>query len=113
MLYFNCYKSNGTLLSLDEIWKLFNDLNKTNLDMLTTVTQMEHPFLFKPFFALHPCKTDVLLGTLAKRFDILFNEESKSQLIFFFSSKNKIISFLSVIGPAVHLNLSLEYGKFC
>lgn len=93
-LYFNCYKSNGTLLSLEEIWQLFNDENKSNLEMLTTLTQMEHPFLFKPFFALHPCKTDELLGILSK-------------------SKNKIISFLSVVGPAVHLNLSLEYGKFC
>lgn len=87
-------------MTLDEAWMLFNEAVLTDYDnssnkkqkMLTVLTQMEHPVLFKPFFTLHPCRTAGLLGKLPL-------------------SENKVLSYISTIGPAVHLNLDLRYAK--
>lgn len=87
----------GSLLTLDEAWTIFNDLgpkhsNSIQQNMLNVLTQMEHPVLFKPFLTLHPCRIAEVLQTLP-------------------NSQNKVLSFLSIYGPTVYLTLDLEYAK--
>lgn len=60
--------------------------------MLSILTQVEHPVLFKPFFALHPCRTAELLSKMTR-------------------SQNKVLTFISTVGPFIHLNLDLDYAK--
>ncbi|XP_058813491.1 ubiquitin-like-conjugating enzyme ATG10 [Topomyia yanbarensis] len=90
VLYFNVYKSDGTVLSLEEAWSGFLALESSE-QLHQTLTQMEHPVLFRPFLALHPCQTAQVLGNTSK-------------------SKNRIVSFISSYGPVVNLNLSLDYA---
>lgn len=91
------YVSDGSLLSLDEAWRMFDDpiqgkdAYKT-LPMTKILTQMEHPIQFKPYLALHPCQTAELLSN-------------------FPSSKNKVLSFLSSIAPAINLSFDLRYAN--
>lgn len=80
----------GTLIELDEAWEIFNGDYKPD-KMLSTLTQMEHPLLFKPFFMLHPCNTEKFLSN--------FDE-----------STNKVITFLSTVGPNISLTMDLKYG---
>ncbi|XP_058446235.1 ubiquitin-like-conjugating enzyme ATG10 [Malaya genurostris] len=92
VLYFNVHKSNGTLLKLEEAWAGFRQLSSESSEQLHQIlTQMEHPVLFKPFLALHPCQTSNVLCNLRK-------------------SNNLIVSFISSFGPFINLNLSLEYS---
>ncbi|XP_031619713.1 ubiquitin-like-conjugating enzyme ATG10 isoform X2 [Contarinia nasturtii] len=93
-LCFNAYKSNGSLLTLDEAWKIFNDFgplksNPIQQNMLNILTQMEHPILFKPFLTLHPCRIAEVLHSLPH-------------------SQNKVLSFLSSYGPTIYLTFDLE-----
>lgn len=83
----------GGLMSLEDCWELFKVTIKsyTRQEMLSILTQTEHPLLFKPFHCLHPCKTAEILGQTS-------------------NSKNKLVTFLSVFGPYVHLELSARYG---
>lgn len=90
MLCFNAWHTNGSLLTLEECWKVFN-INQEG-DALNILTQMEHPILFRPFYTLHPCKTPELLGDTSE------------------NSKNPIVSWLSSVGPCVKLNIDLCYA---
>lgn len=88
----------GSLLSLDEAWKIFNDLNPTESEaiqqnMLKILTQMEHPILFRPFLTLHPCRIAEVLQSLPH-------------------SQNKVLSFLSIYGSTVYLTFDLKYAQF-
>ncbi|EDS42639.1 conserved hypothetical protein [Culex quinquefasciatus] len=92
VLYFNVFKSDGTLLRLEEAWSGFTELAGESREQLRqTLTQMEHPALFKPFLGLHPCKTANVLRALP-------------------DSQNVIVSFLSIYGPYVNLELDPRYG---
>lgn len=87
--------SDGALINLEDSWKLFNATIKsyTRQEMLSILTQMDHPLLFKPFLCLHPCKTAEILGQTS-------------------DSQNKLVTFLSVFGPYVRLKLSAKYGMY-
>lgn len=87
----------GSMMTLDEAWTAFNDpIHGRNcsehMQMTTILTQMEHPILFRPFLTLHPCRIAELLQCLP-------------------NSVNKVLSFLSTIGPAVHLKFDLKYAE--
>lgn len=57
VLYLNVSRSNGSLLSYNHLYQLFGlDSNTDAADMI--FTQQEHPVLQRPFFFLHPCKTN-------------------------------------------------------
>lgn len=62
-------------------------------EMLNIITQAEHPMLFKPFFLLHPCKVHEILANFPQ-------------------SKNFILTFLTLFGPSVQLDMSPDYDKF-
>lgn len=84
-------------MTLDEAWAAFSDpifgrSGSKHMPMTTILTQMEHPILFRPFLTLHPCRIAELLHCLP-------------------NSDNKVLTFLSTIGPAVHLNFDLKYAE--
>ncbi|KAL9695633.1 hypothetical protein quinque_014918 [Culex quinquefasciatus] len=89
VLYFNVFKRNpaaarGSLVGFTEL------AGESREQLRQTLTQMEHPALFKPFLGLHPCKTANVLGALP-------------------DSQNAIVSFLSIYGPYVNLELDPRY----
>lgn len=94
VLCFNGYKPDGTLLTLDEAWRLFNDTTGTTTTsaMPAVLTEMDHPMLFTPFHTLHPCRTAELLGAIG-------------------GGGNRVLSFLSTLGPYVNLHMDLRYGQ--
>uniref|UniRef100_A0A336KKK8 Ubiquitin-like-conjugating enzyme ATG10 n=1 Tax=Culicoides sonorensis TaxID=179676 RepID=A0A336KKK8_CULSO len=96
VIYFNVVKiDTGQLLSLEEFKEIFvnkNDLDATKMDLYSVLTQMEHPLKFRPFLVLHPCKTEEVLRN-------------------FLDSRNKVLTFISLYGPFIFLNLELDYGK--
>jgi len=91
VLYFNISHLNGSLLSLDDIWKLF--LHKKNSNMYETITQQEHPILQRPFFVLHPCHTENLLRQVTDQ-----------------SAKKRFLFWLSIYGQSIGLPLSIHYA---
>lgn len=85
------------MMTLDEAWSAFNDpihgrSGSKYMEMTTILTQMEHSILFRPFLTLHPCRIAEFLHLLP-------------------NSENKVLSFLSTIGPAVHLKFDLKYAE--
>ncbi|EAT37838.1 AAEL010209-PA [Aedes aegypti] len=93
VLYFNAYKSDGTMLQLEEAWQGFRDLASESREQLRrTLTQMEHPILFRPFLALHPCQTAQVLSNVAT------------------GCGNLLVAFISSYGPFVNLNLDVRYA---
>ncbi|KFO37253.1 Ubiquitin-like-conjugating enzyme ATG10 [Fukomys damarensis] len=62
-------------------------------------SHQEHPILGQPFFVLHPCKTTEFMAPVLK------NSQEINRTI------NYITSWLSVVGPAVGLNVPLSYAK--
>ncbi|XP_031344988.1 ubiquitin-like-conjugating enzyme ATG10 [Photinus pyralis] len=90
VLCFNAWKTDGSLLTIEECWKQFNFANADY--KYNTLTQMEHPLLMRPFITLHPCKTSELIGTLMK-------------------SNNLVVSWLSAVGPVVGLDVSSCYAS--
>lgn len=87
----------GSLMTFDEAWSTFNDpiygrCGGHRMQMTTVLTQMEHPILFRPFLTVHPCRIAELLHCLPH-------------------SENKVLTFLSTIGPAVHLQFDLKYAS--
>lgn len=94
VLYFKGFRNDGKPINLEDAWKIFkNPLadNKSQSTMLSILTQSDHPVLFTPFLGLHPCRTAELLNQMGV-------------------SENSILTFLSLMGPFVKLNLKNEYG---
>ncbi|XP_034478981.1 ubiquitin-like-conjugating enzyme ATG10 [Drosophila innubila] len=91
VLYFQAHKSDGSLLDLEATWKTFMPETQRS-ELYQMLTQMEHPVLFRPFMAFHPCRTTEILAQFGK------------------PSRNLLITFISLYGPYVQLNLSNAYG---
>ncbi|EDV37802.1 uncharacterized protein Dana_GF13639 [Drosophila ananassae] len=91
MLFLQAHRSDGSLLDLDAVWQLF--MPETNSeDLYQILTQMDHPVLFRPFMALHPCRTAEVLKQFGE------------------PSKNQVLTFISLYGPKVQLHLQNAYG---
>lgn len=86
----------GSSITLEEAWNIFNNGNTyTNNHLMTSIlTQMEHPVLFKPFLTLHPCRTAEILKATPK-------------------SRNKVLTFVSSVGPAIQLTMDIKYADYC
>ncbi|KAJ8932776.1 hypothetical protein NQ314_014480 [Rhamnusium bicolor] len=93
VICFKVWKHDGLLFSLEEYWEFNQDLKEHN--MYDTLTQLDHPVLCQPFLTLHPCRTQEIIQPFLE------------------NSKNPVISWLSVVGLFVHLNLLEEYLKNC
>ncbi|XP_071447190.1 ubiquitin-like-conjugating enzyme ATG10 [Hetaerina americana] len=95
VLYFNAWRSNGELLSLEEIWNEVHESLKPEdtRALWELITQQEHPVLGKPFFQVHPCRTAKFLISLRE-----------------VAGRNVLVPWLSSLGPLVNLNLDLSYA---
>lgn len=98
VLYFRGYRSDGQLLLFKEIEK---DLPASSSKVLTEskwtfITQMEHPYMKRPWFMLHPCGTNELMRLLLQG-DKLADEKY-------------MISWLSVVGQVVGIKVPLQMG---
>ncbi|XP_005008081.1 ubiquitin-like-conjugating enzyme ATG10 isoform X1 [Cavia porcellus] len=101
VLYFRASFSDGRPLTLQDIWDGVHECYKTRLlqGPWDTITQQEHPILGQPFFVLHPCKTAEFMTPVLK------NSQKINRDI------NYVTSWLSMVGPAVGLNVPLSYAK--
>jgi len=61
-------------------------------DLYQILTQMDHPVLFRPFMALHPCRTAEVLKQFGQ------------------TSSNQVLTFISLYGPHIKLNLQNAFG---
>ncbi|XP_072025034.1 ubiquitin-like-conjugating enzyme ATG10 isoform X3 [Amphiura filiformis] len=103
VLYFTACKSDGKLLSLDEVWQAIPEYYQTRLQhqRWTFITQQEHPYLGRPFFQLHPCHTaDLMHAVLPQGTDST-------------KRSNYLVTWLSSVGPVVGLSLPLVYSQLC
>lgn len=94
VLYFNCYKENGSLLSLEELWKTIPFVHQSQIadKQWTTLTQTQHPLLGFPFFHLHPCHTEDLMRACQRP-----------------RGCNYIMNWLSSVGPIANVDLPVDY----
>ncbi|XP_027401489.1 ubiquitin-like-conjugating enzyme ATG10 isoform X3 [Bos indicus x Bos taurus] len=100
VLYFRASFLDGRPLALKDIWEGVHECYKMRLlqGPWDTITQQEHPILGQPFFVLHPCKTSEFMTPVLK------NSQKINRNV------NYITSWLSMVGPAVGLNLPLSYA---
>ncbi|XP_066474286.1 ubiquitin-like-conjugating enzyme ATG10 isoform X2 [Tiliqua scincoides] len=101
VLYFRACFLDGKSLTLDEIWNGVNECYRERLwqGPWDTITQQEHPLLGQTFFVLHPCRTNEFMSS------VLSSSRKENRCT------NYIISWLSIVGPVVGLNLPLSYAK--
>nr|XP_045587118.1 ubiquitin-like-conjugating enzyme ATG10 [Procambarus clarkii] len=99
-LYFNAWNSAGKLLTLEEVWGLVHSHFSEQIlnNKWESLTQKEHPLLGRPFFQLHPCHTAKLMSQVKSE------HQCNSRL-----SSRYIVSWLSMFGPVVGLELPLNY----
>ncbi|XP_059149447.1 ubiquitin-like-conjugating enzyme ATG10 isoform X2 [Physella acuta] len=98
VLYFNVFKKDGKLLSLEDVWKLcpVSYQKYMNENKWATLSQQEHPLLGRPYFQLHPCHTSDLMS------QIMTNTKT-------YNIKNYLATWLSTVGPLVGLSISPAY----
>ncbi|SPP75569.1 ubiquitin-like-conjugating enzyme ATG10 [Drosophila guanche] len=91
MLLFQAHRSDGSLLDLEATWRVFMP-DTASKDLYQMLTQTDHPVLFRPFMALHPCRTAEVLDQFGE------------------PSANRVLTFISLYGPHVQLQLANAYG---
>ncbi|XP_050087259.1 ubiquitin-like-conjugating enzyme ATG10 [Anopheles aquasalis] len=92
VLYLNVQDSRGKILNLQSAWKLLGALKGFGATgIYQALTQTEHPFLYRPYLCIHPCKTQDIFDSLP-------------------STKQPIVTFLSTYGPLVKLDIDPRYG---
>ncbi|KAI3900913.1 hypothetical protein MKW98_026480 [Papaver atlanticum] len=106
VLYSRGYRSDGQILTLDEIER---DLPANSLKVLreskwTFITQEEHPLLNRPWYTLHPCGTSEWMKLLFLGGYSQAKGGSSSCSVM----QQYLVSWLSVVGQAVGLNVPLE-----
>ncbi|XP_053739645.1 ubiquitin-like-conjugating enzyme ATG10 [Synchiropus splendidus] len=99
VLYFRTSTLEGRSLSLEEVCNSVHPSFRTRLQLspLNTITQQEHPVLGQPFFMLHPCRTEEFMKPIVM--------EAHNQK----RSMNYVVTWLSVVGPLVGLDVPLKY----
>lgn len=94
VMYFNIWGMNGKILSLEDVWTLLGKKLGVSHENWSFVTQQEHSILGKPFYHLHPCHTAE------------FMEKFQGTAL-----KNYVACWLSIVGPAVGLDVELSYAS--
>ncbi|XP_029931293.1 ubiquitin-like-conjugating enzyme ATG10 [Myripristis murdjan] len=100
VLYFRAFTLEGRSLSLDEVWSCVPPQYRARLQQSpwNTITQQEHPLLGQPFFLVHPCRTDELMRPVM--------QAAQQQLRWV----NYVVTWLSMVGPLVGLEMPLSYA---
>lgn len=88
VLYFLAWHSTGQLLTVEEVWKIAPPCD----DTYSYITQIDHPVLARPFFELHPCRTEQLMA---------LTQTDKHRYL---------VSWLSSLGRDVGLSLDIRYA---
>ncbi len=113
VLYLNVSKSNGCLLTHDELYEYFklaksSDSSNSIYDLI--ITQQEHPLLFKPFYFVHPCKTADWMSIISeKKMDEEGEENVKSEDLAVHLD-NYTLTWLSFVFSSFKINLDTKYG---
>nr|XP_020441130.1 ubiquitin-like-conjugating enzyme ATG10 isoform X1 [Monopterus albus]XP_020441132.1 ubiquitin-like-conjugating enzyme ATG10 isoform X1 [Monopterus albus] len=99
VLYFRASTLEGRSLSLEEMWNSVHPNFRLRLQNspFTTITQQEHPLLGQPFFMLHPCRTEEFMRP------VLQAAQDQHRPL------NYVLTWLSVVGPLVGLDVPLKY----
>lgn len=100
VLYFRASTLGGRSLSLEEVWSSIHPNFRLHLQScpLDAVSQQEHPLLGQPFFFLHPCRTEAFMRPVVEA------AQYHSRPV------NYVLSWLSVVGPVVGLDVPLQYS---
>ncbi|XP_030257563.1 ubiquitin-like-conjugating enzyme ATG10 isoform X2 [Sparus aurata] len=101
VLYFRASTLQGRSLSLEEVWSSVHPNFRLRLQNspLNTISLQEHPLLGQPFFMLHPCRTEEFMRPV-----LLAAQEQHRPV-------NYVLSWLSVVGPVVGLDVTLRYSQ--
>uniref|UniRef100_A0A3P9KZM7 Ubiquitin-like-conjugating enzyme ATG10 n=1 Tax=Oryzias latipes TaxID=8090 RepID=A0A3P9KZM7_ORYLA len=101
VLYFRASTLEGRSLTLEDVWRSVHPNYRLGLQSrpLDAITQQEHPFLGQAFFYLHPCRTEEFMKPLLQ----MARDQNRPV--------NYVLSWLSVVGPMVGLEVSLECLK--
>ena len=108
MLFFTATDHSGKLVPLRDIWKFVSPFHITKGAGLEweSVTQQEHPLLCRPFYHIHPCHTSVVMATaLSDKHRTGHGNET------LFCRTSYLLSWLTIFGPTIGLNMSLNYLK--
>uniref|UniRef100_A0A3B3YS26 Ubiquitin-like-conjugating enzyme ATG10 n=1 Tax=Poecilia mexicana TaxID=48701 RepID=A0A3B3YS26_9TELE len=99
VLYFRAFTLEGKSLALEEMWSTIHPNYRLRLQNfpLNAISQQEHPLLGQPFFFLHPCRTEEFMGL------VLQAAQDQGRPV------NYVLSWLSVVGPVVGLDVPLQY----
>lgn len=99
VLYFRVSALDGKSLSLEDLWSSVTPCFRRRLQRspLNTITLQEHPLLAQPFFMLHPCKTQEFMSPVLQ----VAHDQNRPV--------NYVLTWLSVVGPVVGLELPLKY----
>ncbi|CAL8280735.1 unnamed protein product [Lota lota] len=100
VLYFRVFDLEGRSLCLEQVWDIvhLNYRMRLQHSPWNTITQQEHPMLGQPFFVLHPCKTEEFMGPVIRA------AEAENRKV------NYVVTWLSVVGPLVGLDVPLSYS---
>ncbi|KAM6984883.1 ubiquitin-like-conjugating enzyme ATG10 [Aplochiton taeniatus] len=100
VLYFQTYTLDGRSLSLEDVWRSIppNYRQRLQHSPWDTITQQEHPLLGQPFYVLHPCRTEDFMRPVMQA----ALRESRGV--------NYVVTWLSVVGPVVGLEVPLSYS---
>lgn len=99
VLYLSAWGLDGRMLHTEELTTLCSPYHKDHLmsNVWTTLTQVEHPIRQTVCYMLHPCKTSHLMAQLPRGMDD--------------RRENYLIQWLSSVGPAVGLDMPIEYAS--
>lgn len=100
VLYFRASTLEGRSLSLEEVWNSVHPNYRLRLQQSPwdSITQQEHPLLGQPFFMLHPCRTEEFMRPVMQA-----AQQEHRQV-------NYVVTWLSVVGPVVGLDIPLSYS---
>ena len=103
VMYFTASWQDGGQLQLEQVWdqiKLSSDINK-----LSTLTQIEHPLLGIPCYHIHPCNTATMMSSV-------LDDTVKGSGTLEWQTKY-LIMWLSLVSPLVNLPFSIPLFSSC
>jgi hypothetical protein len=100
VLYFMISEASGKHLSLDEVWEMFNQVEKreSSDSSWNVVSLQDHPVLHIPFYCVHPCNNWAIMKECF---------EEKKEI----TCQEFLISWMSMVGNQFGLQLSPAYFK--
>jgi hypothetical protein len=117
VFYLNVFESNGKLLKLEKIFDLLklsiptavsNTSAENDDEYLDMFTITEHPYLHKPTYYIHPCKTSKWMYETS----LIENSSSSSSSSTSPMNINYTLKWLSFVFSQLNLKLDIQYSKY-